>query len=110
MSAPRWAEGLGCALRTAAEHAQGVIESVAAETRRTRASAKPAAHVEPALLAAYEAGVREGESRTLARLGSIMRERVARAVASIVVDPAPCPHCAARGCDECGDSGKRRER
>lgn len=99
---PRYADIPGDPVLPLAAHVKYALAAV----REGRATPEEA--LTSIALNAYRAGHREGESAYAAVMAQIMRDRVARAVASIVVAPAVCPHCAGRGCDECGDSGKRR--
>lgn len=64
----------------------------------------------PILADVWRAGHRHGRAEAQAKLADVVRERVARAVAGIAIEPGPCPHCAARGCDACAQTGNWQER
>lgn len=94
-----WAEIAASAVRSAVVKARDCalnIDSAVADT------------VEVCLAEAFEAGVREGESRMHAKLASVIQGRVEKAIKGMPIEIAPCPHCLGRGCPPCGDTGKRQ--
>ena len=105
----------GCPLPVevhATQYVEAIRRAITMPGRATR-EASVAEALAPMLRAAYEAGVREGESRALASLETVMRDRVRAAVSSIVVTPARCPHCdggrtASGPCSVCGGTGNRK--
>ena len=102
----------GSPARPVAEHAAGAAERVRDAVRapgRDRTALEATADaIEIALRAAFDAGVREGESRKHFALESLIRAQVERALRGVGFVPAPCPHCAMRGCDYCAQTGNRR--
>ena len=92
-------------------------ETEVAQSSRLGTGKPPRQVIEPIirerLEVAFDAGVREGRSAMRAELEEVIRDAVARAVASISLEPAPCPHCVGgragdMPCEPCNGTGKRQ--
>ena len=104
----RWTEDPGNGLvRHSSEHAEALDKRAGALAVAHRVDA-----LEDALVAAYDAGRRQGQAETAARLSAVLSEHVRRAIEGIRFELPACPHCrgrgAAVGCEACGGSGRFR--
>lgn len=101
-------------VETLEAHAKGTTDAIFERAKELRPSKEGlrrliAEKLEDALRAAFEAGDREGRTRTEAELEETVKRLVARAVDGIKLEGGRCPHCV-NGCHECNGTGRRPRR
>lgn len=106
----RWSHSVGTAPRTCAEHAASFAQRITRRVRLRRPSEDPAdvvaKELEQILGLAFEAGRRHGAARAQLDMESALNAQLERALRGIKLESPRCPHCAGRGCEACGDTGR----
>lgn len=99
------------------DHARACANVCEEAVRNGRRDEPPRRHIEPILeerlTHAFEAGVRWGRAELRAKLETVIRDAVKRAVEGIRLEPTNCPHCHggradAGPCEACGGTGRFR--